>query len=591
MDEVKKRKFDTKQELMIILLSFSLSFTVLFFPSAEVYIRNQKDFLVSAAHIIIPMLIVALVLSFITIILLNLMVLINEVLYNVTSRVLFGLLLAFYIQELFFNGKMSAVTGDSYDGAIASYEIAINFIIFYVIAVAPIIIYYCKEKYPDNKFFSFFKNSYIISYLSVVIFLMQVCGLCASIAQFGWNTYDRGDITAFAYEPSMSLSKENNIVVFLLDRTDCFYMDEVLETYPELYDELDGFTFYRNNISRYSSTFPSVSNMFTDSPYEGESWNDYFDKAWAENIFLDDLKKNDWHINLFLDSAATIGGFTDIEDRCDNKYVCNESDYGFNYLGKDGIVQIMTKMSLARVVPYVLKENFTSIKSSFSSDFFYVSDEKAGELMLGVVSSSSALDYYKYIKENPMTNDNSKKTFTFVHLVGFHDDDVRLSELYSDNFIPGESGSVSVVRGQFEILLEYFKQMKELGIYDNSTIIILGDHGRKLTDIDLRRKYDCMKDPVLTGLLVKPANSLGETLKVDNTSPLSNSYFAASILDYANIEYEQYGYSYRDIIENDIQIERYYQLMLYMSLGDTNLAQFYKVTGDAKDIDNWEYME
>ena len=74
--------------------------------------------------------------------------------------------------------------------------------------------------------------------------------------------------------------------------------------------------------------------------------------------------------------------------------------------------------------------------------------------------------------------------------------------------------------------------MKFLGIYDNSTIIILGDHGRAPVELEVDNKPG-LTSAITTALLVKPKNAPAENLKIDRDNELSNDFFAASVLEYA----------------------------------------------------------
>lgn len=51
-------------------------------------------------------------------------------------------------------------------------------------------------------------------------------------------------------------SPEKNTIVFLLDRLDYDYMEQVLETDPDFFAPLDGFTSFTNATSEYARTKP-----------------------------------------------------------------------------------------------------------------------------------------------------------------------------------------------------------------------------------------------------------------------------------------------------------------------------------------------
>lgn len=564
-------------ELLIIMLSITFSFTVFFFSPSELVIRNQKDFLINASHVIVTMFVAAFVVAAVSILLLNLLLLIHEKLFVFVSRILSGLLLALYIQGLLLNGKMTLLTGDAQEYDLPLWVLLLDLLCVYALLCLPLSLYFLKKKHPNVKLLGIGKG-YALHYIMGLIFVMQLAGLFGTVAEFGLDKYDRTNNHYFSYEPSMSLSKENNIVVFLEDRMDSFYMDEALERYPDLNEKLDGFTFYQNNLSRYTYTFPSVTNMFTSELYTGEDWNEYHDRAWKNEIFLDELKRNDYHINLYFDKSVTYNSFDSIKDRCDSYLTISKDSYKVNYLGKDGIVPIMTKLSLNKLLPYFFKEILTkNIRVDFSVTFFRF-DLKG--LAPAAIGETSDLRYYDFLTKNGLTDDNPKNTFTFVHFRGAHDPIPNVSKLYSGKYASDSVDPISTLRGEFEIIFEYIRQMKELGIYDNSTIIILGDHGRVPAEV-MYEGMDVLTSPIVTSLLIKPARAESGPLKFDPSSELSNNCFAASILEYAGIDHEKYGYSYSDIIENDIRTKR-------ITENYETLFVSYEVTGDARDFDNWK---
>ena len=589
MSKLKERLENIKKpdEILITALSISLSFTVLFFTSAELFVRNQIDFTVDGWHIILPMLLLALMVSAAEILLLNLLLLIHDALFIIISRLMAGLLLAVYAQELFLNGEMTSITGTDSMIMVDKWLEYTDNIILYLLILLPLILHFCGEKFPNVKFFHIGKD-YAIPYLAGLIFVMQAVGLTSSIAQFGFNRYERINYAFLSFEPIVSLSKENNIVVFLTDRLDSTYMDAMLESHPEVYDELDGFTFYQNNLSNFATTFPSVLNMLTGVEFEGEEGIDYYKKAWSGRMFADELKENNYHINLLLDNVTTYNRFNEIESRCDNLVQLEKDEYSINYLGKNGIVHTMLRLSAARVAPYSFKPHILwGTETDFSTEFIY--PHNTAELLPKAIGISSDLMIHDYITSHPLTDDNAQKTFSFIHLNCAHDPSDDLMHLYDCEHEPRQYSVIDTARGDFEIIFEYIRQMKRLGIYDNSTIIVVGDHGRPLSEINSSRS-EVLESPIVTTLLIKEAGESG-SLKLDSTTELHNNYLAASIMEYAGLDHSDYGYSYNDIIAGDPHFDRYFTALIKGRLDNGKLYFLtYKVTGNARDFDNWEII-
>ena len=129
--------------------------------------------------------------------------------------------------------------------------------------------------------------------------------------------------------------------------------------------------------------------------------------------------------------------------------------------------------------------------------------------------------------------------------------------------------------------------MKKLGVYDNSTIIVLGDHGRAPSEIEVD-DLDGLTSAITTALLVKPAGAENGKLSYDRDSELSLDFFPASILEYAGIDHEEFGISFNDVVEKDLHPDRWLQTFDFGGYGKTIYKTLYKINGDARDFDNWE---
>ena len=575
-------RFNKKNELSIILLSISVCFTIFFFSPVDIFLGNQREFVVDFQHIAIPLLLTALAASAVLIGFLNLLLAIKEWLFEGFSRLVLGFLLAIYFQSLFLNSKMTSLTGDDakYTDDMAS--VVTNIVILSIILVLPLTLYILAKAMPKNKVLNAGKGA-VLPYLAGLIFVMQFIGIGTSVLRTDFSKYNRSYTRYLSYEPSMSLSKEGNVIVFLTDRLDSLWMDEVIEQYPDVKDYFDGFTFYQNNISHNTNTFPSVPQMLTNYRYKGTEWADYTSKAWEGDTVPKVLSENGYNVNLLIDSLTTYSTVNQLEGQCNNIKDCDEDDIKFNYLGSGGIIPTMTQISLSRLSPYAMKSFFTlGLGSNLSSNFIEYKNDYP-DIMPMAIGVSSDLNYYNYLLRNKLRADSDEKTFSFIHLNCSHGTSAETANLY-DRHVPLDI--YSTTRGGFQILFEYFDQMKKLGVYDNSTIIVLGDHGRAPAEIEIDDK-DGLTSAITTALLIKPAGERGE-LKLDRDSELSNDFFPASVIEYAGIDHSDFGLSYKDVIDGGLHPDRYMQTFDWGGYGKVIYKAYYKVTGDARDFDNWE---
>jgi len=584
--KVKKKKFTKLNEISIIVLSFAISFTLFFFPPMDIFLGNMREFVVDFKHVAAPMLGVSLACTGALILVQNFLLLIAEWLYKVVSKLLFGFLLAIYAQMLFFNGKMTTITGDTTSYSDDKKNVIINLFILLFILLLPLEFYIISLFNKKSKFFNFGKGM-VLPYVAGLIFVMQLVGTLSSIAGADFKQYNRSYTQYLSYEPARSLSKDENIVVFLTDRLDSYYMDDVLERYPDVKEDLEGFTFYQNNVSHNTNTFPSIPQMLTTYTYRGTDWPEYTSYAWDENTVPRRLTEAGWNCNLLIDSLTTYSNISQLEDQCNNLITREGAKVKFNYFDKKGIIPTMGQLSFARLSPYAFKDEFsTGLGSSLSANFVSFETD-TDDMMPMAVDVDSDLKYYDDILFNHLNADSDKKTFSFIHLNCSHGSSAATAAIYN----PDEPVDItSTTRGGLEIVFEYMRQLKKLGIYDNTTILILGDHGRPPVEIECDGE-EGLTSPIMTGLLIKPANAPAEPLKIDRYSELSNDFFPASIMDYAGIDHSDLGYSYQDVIEGGLHPDRFMQTFLWGGYGKVYYKTYYKITGDARDFDNWKALE
>lgn len=496
--------------------------------------------------------------------------------FDAVMLFLFGVTVAMYVQLMFFNGNMVRLTGDRADYGKLTVPHIVNLMIWVALCIFPFFVWIVKKKKAEIRHYK------LIFIVSIIFIGMQSAGLIVTAVATELPAGFEEDARCLSFGPMMKLSTDENIVVFLLDRLDTDYMAETLETYPELNQKLDGFTFYKNNISEYGSTFPSVSTMLTGHYYKyGQSANDYWTQAWKGDTFVGRLKKAGYITNLSIDNMTTYSQNSEIENVADN--LLKADSVSVNFVA---ILEAAVKLSSERLLPYLLKNILVKFPAPFGH-LCYTASLPDGQEYVDI-SGRGDMEFYKYIINHPVTPDAKAETFNFIHLNCSHTDrdkSVRTGGYHIDDatgMIKWEGNFIETTRACFEILDTYFEQMKSAGVYDNTTIILVGDHGAGFNP-DAER-YRGMT----TSLLIKPQKAHGE-LRTDAILELSNAYFGNSLLDIAGLDYD--GVSYFDIIEDKSAAlpRRYMQSYDGKdSDGEVLMPKIYEITGDANDWANWK---
>ena len=585
-------KISRENMLLIISMSIAFPFMCFFFSPSEVVLNNQKDLVINANDIILPLFVFSVAVSLAFVLVSVLLAKINKDLFVAIADLVLGFAVASYIQALFFNGYMNDLTGD--DLSYESYTVdIINTIIFCETALLPFLINRynaSKKKSEQNDSKSSVDSQddnlrkYVRPFVFAMMTIMQLAGFCGSYIQNNPKNFEREyNQYAMSYEPTISLSKDGNIVVFLMDRLDSNWIDDLLEGYPELNDELEGFTFYQNNMAHYTNTFPSIAAMLTNFEYNDTEWNEYLYQAWEGENALDLLRENGYNVNLVLDGLTTYHKLSQISHHSDNVITLADNEVILNY---DAIIREMSRLSVMRMMPYIIKTTlYGYFNPSVSNQF--ISDKN--DFAPRAVGSESDIKFYDFMRKYGINSDSEKKVFNFIHLNGAHDYSSDIIDLYEGNKNSSVDDAIlQTARGDFEIVLEYMHSMKELGVFDNSTFIIVADHGAKPVELDTQ---DELEHANVAALLIKPANAQLEPLKFNSSATLSNDMFSASVLEYAGIDHSDYGLSYNDVVTSGIECERYFVTFRFNNIGDEKKLHAYKVNGDARDFNNWEKTE
>lgn len=582
-----RHTFTKTDAAALIMLSLSVSIAVFVLAPLYIISASRADFPVRTSKLLLPMAAAGLVN---TVLLSGILIMLRKYAGRtgcIIARLLAGLLIAAFVQTVFFNGKSAVYTGYKAVYADPGIRVFGNLAVYLVLMMLPEILHIISLRFPSKKLLRSADRFSVLG-IAVLSFAVMTVWTGVKAAKTDLSEYDSEYYGYLSYENAMSLSEKGNIVVILSDRLDSYYMDGMLEKYPDIAEKFDGFTFYQNNVSHSTNTFPSVSQMLTGELYDGGEWQEYMHKAWDGDSVPELLKKAGYDVNIIPDSSTTIGALREMDGVFDNICYCDEYSSNVSYLGKYGVIQALSKLSLSRIAPYILKGDIAGGLGTNVGRSMIIPCSEPDDFVPFRIKPYTDIRFYDYLNANGLRSDNENKTFSFIHLSASHNLSSELAGLYEP--VSGEPDVYETTRGAFEIIFDYFDQLKRLGIYDDTTIIVLGDHGRPPNETDGVFNLDLERE-IVTALLIKPAGAESAPIAFDRYSELSNDNFGASILEYAGLEHKDWGYSYNDIIENDLHPDRYLQTVKFINYGALKYTARYKITGDARDFDNWEKLD
>ncbi len=368
-----------------------------------------------------------------------------------------------------------------------------------------------------------------------------------------------------------TLAQEDNVVVFIVDRFDWEYYYWSLEQCPEIFDELEGFTYFNDYITLYPRTFPGVAHVLTGvEPNFSESRLDYFERAYTESPYLDAIREAGYDINVYTDDYYGYEPFESL-----NHYIDNTSDNVTYHIVEKGSLSLdMIRLSLYRYLPFLLTDTLGNISTpSFNR---YVSYH--GELP---VYTTDMRNVYQTITEDSFTFRPSDKGFSFIHIAGCH-----LPNRYNADFEPATSSdryrAVVGMKQSFRIISEYIKEMKRMGVYEDATVIITGDHCSIGSD---------GKDPYyphITSLFAKPAGVSEGAITMTNAQVTSQEIFSTVLHAVGAASAEAYGPTLFEVPEG-VDRPRRYLFQRKLSNGTYENVE-YRIEGYGHDLNNWQIV-
>ncbi len=581
----KKKKykgFTFRQRLVpTILLSLVAPLTVFIFGPLEVYYNNIGEFSFALGDFILWNVLFCILSAGI---IFGALIPLKKRVFDIAYATVAWLSVMVFVQGNYLNFGLNSLEGDGLGTAPTPIWLEIlNVAIWLAVGALLILaVIFIKRKYRE-----YMRLGFCILMVTVIGMQALTCGVVMLTTDKGEGD---GAITSadvpdkdyiLTYENMDEVGSERNVIYFVIDRFDWEYYEDAREECPEIFYNLDdgGFTFFDDATSLYPRTFPSISYMFsgveTDFSADRE---DYFATAYTSSPFLDAMKDAGYSINFYSDSYYSYDNAYYLKN-----YVSNTSgNEGYSIDSKLSLSADMMRLSLYRYLPLPAKSVVGNISTpSFEKHVIYHST--------GTKYTTDMRDLYNFLGENPLTvSEENGKNFSFIHLSGTH---VPLP--YDQNFNPIDddhpesSSRISGVIQSFKIINRYIDMMKELGIYDNATIIITGDHASIGSDTQVPLKW-----AYITPLFVKPASKADGALET-STAPVYHGDLFATIIKSEGIASDtDFGKSVFEFAEGEDRVRPFYFQRYEKIDGKVNYEQYiYEIHGKAAIYENWVLSE
>ncbi len=573
-----KREYSLKNKLLTtLLLSFVAPLTVCFFGPFETYCGNISEFTFALGDFL-PY--VAAISVAVAVAIFVLLMILDGRAFDIASAVVLALTVLTFAQKYYLNLGVNALAGDGVGttevGPLATVLNALIWVVVIAGAVAAAII--LKKQ---NKARFFISTALVL----IAVLVMQSIGCIAIATDLGSQT-EQGDASDSAhreknmltYENLNELSEGKNIVFFLIDRFDVRYFEKLQATDPEFLEGLDGFTFYNDYTSLYCRTYPAIASILTGKENDFENTRlEFFKEIYTDGGHMRDLHNAGYDVNIYTEKYY---GYDDAYYMSD--YVNNMSGVkGYEIDDNLALSRDMIRLSLSTCLPFVAKDTVGQMSTpDFNAHAVYESDE--------AVYDADMKNVYDYITENDFVKTESKGQFSFIHIYGCHTP-IKYNLNWEAANDKEKNDTTMALKQSLTIIYEYIEEMKRLGVYDDATIVITGDHPAALSDTKLIGEASKSDNGTrVTAMLFKKSGDSGTALKT-STAQISQDELWNTIYESEGLKSLKTGESFFDIPEG-VDRERRYLFELSVTLEDKSRADeivTYKIVGSARNRDNW----
>ena len=513
-----------------------LSVTLLVFAPLMLYVKGNDDMWFSFRTLIAPIAMVATIGFFVISAVLSFT---PRTIHKLLCCLTFGLALGFYLQCTFFNISYGSgvldgsqiiwrdyTTYGAIDSAMWAGCIALPFALYMV-----------------------FKHSWrhALMIAAGLIAILQVGTLAVNIYQ-NQNTLDKlsHEVTqAGIYD----LADEDNTLVFIVSSMDNSYFQDYKKSHPELEKELTGFTEYDNTLATGAGTMVSLPSLMTGEVYKKDTkYSDYIDSIWSGSNLYSLLQENAVDVRIYCDDMYFGNGAVRKVDNIVDRVQDTDS---YRVIGAT-----MYRYTMYNCMPHYLKRFFwMNIKdySDYKSNNIF--NPLNDDVLYANYNDNDGFDvikkYHKALRIYQLQG--AKETYCLDSSGAKVSDGTSLQEQ---------------IEGDFKIILDMIRNLKDRGLYKNARIIITADNGELNQGQNPMLLYKDMGQ--ITGYTVSDA-------------PVSLFDLPATLASTVTSDYRDYGSgtTFKDAEKAAADRRR----LFYRNAGSNAASRIeeYRCTGEASD--------
>lgn len=544
-----RRQFSIKWGYLIGIVAYVI--TLYLYPVLEIILRNDGWTFASSEFI-------GLLFAF-SIVLVILLFGLLSILGDKSEKVYLVLLMfsvCSYVQNIFLNRNLYMMDGAKQQWSISI--ILVNIVIWMILFGIVLL---------GSKFKSDITGS-VLSFIAI----MLICAQGAASAQLfvdGRNEGVKEQASSYLSTSHMyEVGKEKNIIYLLLDFYDTDYFASAIQEDSSIQDYLSDFVYYPDTVSQFSRTNPSVAYCLTQElDFKQMPFENYVNQAYGNSPFWQNINQSEYSYYLYSEEKESFPNIISCKagNYIEKGYIV-ESKYSLS-----GMLDVFLKIGHYRAVPYLWKNLYLYTAEDINSK---VLDKFELDYPMYTVDDAS---FYDELINSKLSVGSDDKRFTFIHLNGAHPpytlsrDGRRVS---SD-----KTSALEQYIGAMNIVNTYLEELRRMGVYDDSLIVVAADHGENYMLEELEQNTN----PIL---LIKYPGAKSSSMMISDAR-VSQEDILRTIACEMGIDEGVIGYNLldADAIPKDRKRIHYYTVVD----GSKQMGLIpYEIEGDSQDFSNWK---
>lgn len=283
-----------------------------------------------------------------------------------------------------------------------------------------------------------------------------------AVGEGGWIAYRAAQAPTPQTETYLSqaglytVGTEENLLVLVLDSVDADQFAQALAEDPDLSRRLEGFTWYRNAMGLSDPTKYGLPALLTGQAYtQPVDYAGFIAAAYADAPLYTMLAGDVWDARFFTDSRYVSLDAGVVDNLAREELTVNDPA---------GLTRDLLRLCAFRYAPHFLKPQLWMY-----SNVFLPYAQAQGEPVYEVTDPA----FDARLREEGLEA-TVERAFRLIHLTGMHPPYTMDADCqYQAQGVTAQEQ----MRGCLRLAEDYLEQLRALGVYDRSAVLILADHG------------------------------------------------------------------------------------------------------------------